>query len=317
MEQETEAIDSDREHLLDSVRVAIKAHAEPVEQEPQQEAVQLGEDIAKQIEDRQQEGQQRDARGRFARAETSNAEASIGPPTSWNQQAKTAWQDLHPDVREAISKRESEVERGFSEYRNRSQPNTEIESVLAPRRATYSQFGFANDAAAVKHLFDINDSFQAAPAATALRIISAMPADQQAQLKLALNGGQPQFSQQQFQQAVQQKAMEIAQTWMAQHQVREFERSAPADYSQVKPLMSAAIANGLASDPHSAYQLVMEPARRVAEQAAKLDRKTKAANASLNGAPHGVSASQPRRSNGKGTFGDVADDVRAAMAALG
>jgi hypothetical protein len=322
MEQETAAIDSDREHLLNSVREAMHTHAEPVEQETAQEAVQLGDEIAQQLnaEDRHQEpGQQRDQRGRFARVENSNAsgETTLTPPTSWSAESKAEWERLPPHVQQAIAKRESEVERGFNEYRNRSQPSAEIESVLAPRRATYSQFGFANDAAAVKHLFDINDSFQAAPAATALRIISAMqPADQQ-RLRDALNGGQPNYSPAQFQQAVHQKAQELAQAWLAQHQVREFERAAPPDYPQVKPLMSAVIANGLASDPHSAYQLVTEPARRATEQAAKINRKIAATNGTLNGAPYGVSSAPPKNGGGGGKFTDVAADVRAAIQSLG
>jgi hypothetical protein len=166
----------------------------------------------------------------------------------------------------------------------------------------------------VKHLFEINDAFQAAPAATALRIISAMPADQQQRLREALNGEQ--HSPAQFQQAVQQKAQELAQTWLAQHQLREFESKAPTGYDQVKPLMFALLQNGLATDLKSAYDLAMKPARTATEQTARLDRKTKAANASLNGAPHGVSASPPKNGGG-GKFTDVAADVRAAVASLG
>ena len=81
--------------------------------------------------------------------------------------------------------------------------------------------------------------------------------------------------------------------------------------------MAAAVTNGLAHDPWSAYQVVTAPARRAAESAAKVNRKMAAANASLSGAPHGTPASAPR-SNGSshGKFGDIADDVRAAMAAL-
>jgi hypothetical protein len=316
VEQETEIIDDDREHLLNSVREALHAHTDPAEQEPAQEAIQIGEQVAQLLnaEDRQREGPERDALGRLA---SDASEPSFGPPTSWTAEAKVAWQNLAPELQAAIALREKQVEDGFKVHRDRSQSSAEIESVLAPRRATYSQLGFANDAAAVKHLFEINDAFQTAPAATAFRIIQAMPADQQQQLRQALNGGQPNYSPAQFQQAVQQKAQELAQAWLAQHQLREFESRAPAEYDQVKPLMFALLQNGLATDLKSAYDLAMKPARTATEQAAKLDRKTKAANASLNGAPHGMAASQPPRSSGKGTFGDVAADVRAAINSLG
>jgi hypothetical protein len=315
--------DSDREHLLNSVREAMSQHADdaPVEQE-QAEAVDMGEQIAAQInqdEVRRDEpaGPVRDNRGRFARATSDASNDTFGPPTSWSADAKAAWQNLAPEVQAAISKREGEVERGFNEYRNRSQSNDELEQVLAPHRQTYAQLGFHSDSQAIRHLFEINQAFQTAPAATAFRIIQAMPADQQQQLRQALNGGQPNYSPAQFQQAVQQKAQELAQAWLAQHQLREFESRAPAEYDQVKPLMFALLQNGLATDLKSAYDLAMKPARTATEQAAKLDRKTKAANASLNGAPHGMAASQPPRSSGKGTFGDVAADVRAAINSLG
>jgi hypothetical protein len=44
----------------------------------------------------------------------------------------------------------------------------------------------------------------------------------------------------------------------------------------------------------------------------KVIQKAKAANASLNGAPHGAQSAPPARRE-KGLFGDVAADVRAAM----
>jgi hypothetical protein len=322
MEQETEIIDSDREHLLNSVRDAMSQHADTSPEHEPAEAVDMGERIAAQInqdEVRRDEpaGPVRDNRGRFARATSDASNDTFGPPTSWSADAKAAWQNLAPEVQAAISKREGEVERGFNEYRNRSQSNDELEQVLAPHRQTYAQLGFHSDSQAIRHLFEINQAFQTAPAATAFRIIQAMPADQQQQLRQALNGGQPQQSPAQFQQAVYQKAQELAQTWLAQHQVREFERAAPPDYPQVKPLMSAAIANGLASDPHSAYQLVTEPARRATEQAAKINRKIAATNGTLNGAPYGVSSAPPKNGGGGGKFTDVAADVRAAIQSLG
>ena len=58
--------------------------------------------------------------------------------------------------------------------------------------------------------------------------------------------------------------------------------------------------------------------KRLQAQAAKADKKVKAANASLSGAPHGTPATTPASKTGvnRGKFGDVADDVRAAIAAL-
>jgi hypothetical protein len=314
--------DSDREHLLNSVREAMSQHADdaPVEQE-QAEAADMGEQIAAQIsqdEIRRDEpaGPARDNRGRFARATSDASSDTVGPPTSWSAESKAEWERLPTHVQQAIAKREDEVSRGFEEYRSRAQPSADIEAVLGPRRQTYQQLGFQNDAAAVKHLFEMNDAFQVAPAATAFRIIQAMPADQQQQLRQALNGGGPQYTPDQFRQAVQKQAEQLAHQMVARYRVADFERNAPPDWAEVKPLAWAALQQGLVADLHQAYDVVTAPARRAAEQAAKIDRKTKAANASLNGAAYGVSAESPPKSNGKGTFGDVAADVRAAMAAL-
>jgi hypothetical protein len=323
-------IRSDHEDMRDAVRAALHQHSEtsPVESAPtgaspdapeHSEALDMAEQVAAQLAEtdlQRETGQQRDQRGRFAKATSDAPNGSFGPPTSWSADAKAAWQNLAPEVQAAISKREGEMAKGFEQYRNRSQSNDELEQVLAPHRQTYAQLGFQSDSQAIRHLFEINQAFQTAPAATAFRIISAMPAGEQQRLREALNGGSPQYTPDQFKRAVQQQAEQLAHEMVARHRVADFERNAPSDWAEVKPLAWAALQQGLAADLSQAYDVVTAPARRAAEQAAKLDRKTKAANASLNGAPHGVSTSQPPRSNGKGSFRDVADDVRAAIGSL-
>jgi hypothetical protein len=320
-EQETE-VDSDREHLLNSVRDALSQHAETSPEQEPAEAVDMGEQIAAQInrdEVRRDEtaGPVRDNRGRFARATSDASIDTFGPPTSWSAEAKAAWQNLAPEVQAAIGKREGEVERGFNEYRNRSQSNDELEQVLAPHRQTYAQLGFHSDSQAIRHLFEINQAFQTAPAATAFRIIQAMPAAEKERLREALNGGQPQHSPAQFEQAVFQKAQELAQTWLSRHQIKEFQEKSPEQYAQYKDIMASLLANGVARDLDDALRIASRPAREAEQRAARVNSKIAAANASLNGAPHGVSASPPKNGGGGGKFTDVAADVRAAVAALG
>lgn len=47
---------------------------------------------------------------------TAQPTISGGPPTSWSIKAKSQWDSLAPDLKEAIAKRETEVSTGFKEY---------------------------------------------------------------------------------------------------------------------------------------------------------------------------------------------------------
>src|SRR5271169_4535594 len=142
----TETTDDDREHLIDSVRAAVASHvseesAEPVhvEHEQHDEAVEMGQQVAAQLnaEDRQREqpeGKRRDERGRFSPSVTDDAQnrsssdevgTPAGPPSSWALEAKQLYNDLPQPIRDAIAKRESEIARGFDDYRGRTQAHAE------------------------------------------------------------------------------------------------------------------------------------------------------------------------------------------------
>ena len=62
-------------------------------------------------------------------------------------------------------------------------------------------------------------------------------------------------------------------------------------------------------------QRTAEEAKRQAAAAPKVAQKIKASNASLSGAPHGTPSTRPVNGQ-KGAFGEVTDDVRAAIAQL-
>jgi hypothetical protein len=329
----------DQADMLDAVRSAMETHSEAesshqaVEHEQRHEvadhdqaATEMGLQVAALMnqEERQrseQSKQQRDARGRFAPA-TSIGEAGFvhetagalhvpeapaaAPPSSWSPEAKALYNDLPQPIRHAIAKREFEIGKGFQDYRDRTERHAEIESVIAPHRQTFQRNGMKSDAEAINHVLRFSNPLGA------IQFLMSQAGIRPDQL------GGPQINQENFNSAVRQQAAALAQDMFARWQIQEFERNAPADYSHVKPLMAAAITNGLAQDLHSAYRVVTEPARRAAGEAAHVNRKMAAANASLNGAPHGVAATPPR-SNGRssnGKFGDIADDVRAAMASL-
>jgi hypothetical protein len=127
-------------------------------------------------------------------------------------------------------------------------------------------------------------------------------------------------SQDQIEQYVQQR-IDAA---LAQTEVQRFESGAPEHYGLVKGLMAKLLQQGAAASMQDAYKqaVAQHPAVQSIEgqrrDRERRERQIRAASASLSGAPHGVAATPPR-SNGKssaGRFGDIADDVRAAMASL-
>jgi len=110
---------------------------------------------------------------------------------------------------------------------------------------------------------------------------------------------------------------------LAKAEVQRFEQSAPEHYSVVKPLMQQLLANRAATDLNDAYKkaVAQHPAVQSIESkrsaSDRRQRQIRASGASLSGAPHGIAPAPVR--NGKasgGQFGDVADDVRAAMNSL-
>jgi hypothetical protein len=171
------------------------------------------------------------------------------------------------------------------------------------------------------------------PAGTILHLARSANVD----LNRLISGGAQQPPQQQPQQFqppnIQEQVSEAVAMQFAKMTVQEFEQNPPEHYQEVKPLMQILLEKGQASDLQDAYdkalwatpelrtkvleaQRAEEEQKRLATQQAKVEKKTKAANASLSGAPHGAAAVPPRPAGNRGQFGDVADDVRAAVAGL-
>jgi hypothetical protein len=211
-----------------------------------------------------------------------------------------------------------------------------LEGIIAPRRSYYQKYGFKSDVEAINHLFTLSDSMERDPAGTILHLARSANVD----LNRLLSGGAqqpPQQTQQPFQPQpnIQEQVSEAVAMQFAKMTVQEFEQSPPEHYQEVKPLMQILLERGEAKDLKDAYEQAIwarpdirskvlesqraeEEQKRLQAQAAKAEKKVKAANASLSGAPHGTPATTPASKTGvnRGKFGDVADDVRAAIAAL-
>jgi hypothetical protein len=75
--------------------------------------------------------------------------ASDTAPAAWVSAAKAEWKNLSPAVKQAVLKRESDVERGVSELRARY---SDLDQALAPHMPTIRQFNHT-PAQAVTQLF--------------------------------------------------------------------------------------------------------------------------------------------------------------------
>jgi hypothetical protein len=261
--------------------------------------------------------QRRDARtGRFtAGAPVAAAEAPAGAdhpnatgaapagplsaPTSWSAAAKREFSRLSPEVQSAISKREAEVSSGF---KNLSQSTKDLESIIGPRRQSLSRYGFKTDGEVIRHMMNFSDWYERDPAGLVAHLMQSARLNPQ---HFGIAAQQPQMSPQEA------RDME-----MARQQVAAFEARPPAHYEVARPIMRQLLERGEAVDMKDAYDRAMALVRSVTDGRGSVSRKIAATNASLSGAPHGVSSNGSKRNHAVGSFGDVADDVRAALGAL-
>jgi hypothetical protein len=328
--------DTDHDDMMQAVRDAMDAHqsdSPPVETNLPEDGNKLSTEDAEQISaavtakinaDEQQRSDQpasknRDGRGRFAStnpaAPDAATETAFSPPTSWTAEAKAEWEKLPPHLQDAVLKREMEIDNGFRQHSDERQRLKEIDNLIAPRRQTFQQYGMKSDAEAIERLLTISDGFSQNPVGT-LQFLAQSFGIKPEQLFGAAQAGP---SQEQLQSMI---AQERAQA-VAQYEVQMFEQNAPEHYSLVRPIMQQLLQSGHANNMQDAYQKAIRhhPGVLSIEQkrqaASRRERQVRATNASLNGAPHGVPAAPAR--NGKasgGRFGDIADDVRAAMNSL-
>jgi hypothetical protein len=324
---------SDHEDMLSAVRAAMDSHADQptealtnIDAEPdhqaRQDAVDMGDQVAAVLnaEEKQREqptSKNRDGRGRFASTNPAapDAPSSISPPTSWTAEAKAEWEKLPPHLQDAVLKREMEIDNGFRQHSDERQRLKEIDNLIAPRRESLAQYGFKSDAEAINQLLTISDGFSQNPVGT-LQMLAQHFGIKPEQLFSGMTAAPTQDQ-------IEAYAQQYAAVEVAKAEVRHWEKTAGEHYGMVKPLMRQLLANGAATDMDTAYKMAMaqHPAVQSIEAqkrtSQRRERQMRATNASLNGAPHGVPAAAPRNRNaGNGKFGEIADDVRAAMNSL-
>ena len=146
--------------------------ASPAENPPRQEKpLSIREQLTKSIETVRTEEAKRArdlATGKFTKTEAGAAEKPAAapeipkpateakpaestpeaPPSAW----KGIWESLTPEARAIAVKRESEVAKGFDEYRSKVKQYEAIDQVLAPARARFQQQGITNDADALRNI---------------------------------------------------------------------------------------------------------------------------------------------------------------------
>jgi hypothetical protein len=78
------------------------------------------------------------------------------PPSAW----KAIWEKLPEEARAIAVKRETEVSKGFDEYRTKTTQLTEISQALEPLKPVLQQNGIQTEAQAVKRLIEWEGSFR-------------------------------------------------------------------------------------------------------------------------------------------------------------
>jgi hypothetical protein len=84
------------------------------------------------------------------------ASKTDGPPSAWAK----IWEGLTPEARAIAVKRETEVAKGFEEYRGKTAQLQEISQALEPLKPMLQQQGIQNEAQAVKRLLEWEGSFR-------------------------------------------------------------------------------------------------------------------------------------------------------------
>lgn len=252
------------------------------------------------------------------------ASPADAPPSAW----KGIWESLPPEARAIAVKRESEVAKGFDEYRNKVKQYDAIEQVLAPARARFQQQGIQSDAEALRNIM----SWEQGLHDPATRITAFRGLAQQLGIDLSTLAQNPPPSSAQdipelrpvldqfgnIRQQVQSVESRL-QSWeqrQTSEQIAAFAKDKP-HFEKVSALMGKLMQAGTATDLDSAYQqaLRIDPevsaqieAERVAKEATERERAQaeKAAAArraavspagrSPNGTPVNAAAQPPKRS---------------------
>lgn len=257
---------------------------------------------------------------------------AIRVPSSWSVEAKAKFETLDPAVRQAIAKREEEIDKGLrrkSEELKRYEP---LEALIAPRRDQWSLQGM-DEVKAIQTLFAAQDLLEKDPVrgltllAQSYGVNLASVTGQPSAQPGAGTTGQPQAQpdpvaaelqtlKAELNALKQGREQEVQQTYQAQIEAFANDPAHPY-FENVKPQMAALLKTGQVANLDEAYDRAIwaDPAIRpllLAQQATpKTDQvrahaeKARAASVSVTGSP-GVAP--PLASNGS-----IADDIRMAI----
>lgn len=261
------------------------------------------------------------------------AKEAIRVPSSWAPEAKAKFEALDPAVRQAIAKREKEIEYGLQQKDRELKRYAPLEDLIAPRRDQWSLQGM-DEVKAIQTLFAAQDLLEKDPVRGLTLLAQSYGVDlasvagqpHQAQPAAGTTGqlnAQPdpvaaelQALKQELASLKQGREQEVQQTY--QSQIEAFAAD-PANlyFENVKPRMAALLKSGAAADLSDAYQQAIwaDPAIRPlllaqqtapkAEQTRQHAERARAASVSVTGSP---GASPPPTSTGS-----IADDIRMAI----
>jgi hypothetical protein len=320
------------ETFHDDVKAALEQLRDEPAPAPDRAATDVGDQISDHLDaqderaeqarldqvERTEEGKRRDNRGRFAsKAEQEAHQSQHGtqppieqqlqnidpnkPPNGWSAEARAAFNRLPPAVREAVIKREQDVSNGFRQYAERFRDLEPVRQMMEPRRQSFQRFGIKSDAEAINHLLSFSDAYQRDPAGLIRHLVQS--AGLTPVHVFGQGGG---MSQQQLEGYVRERIMAED----AKRTVAEYERKPPEHYHKVRSTMRDLLWNGQAEGMQDAYNKAIKLHPDLV-----VDRKRRAASASLSGAPHGAQNSRGQ-ARSHGDFREITDDVRAAISQL-
>jgi len=252
---------------------------------------------------------------------------SIRVPASWSAQAKADFAALPPHIQREVSKRESDIDKGFRERAEQLKRYEPLEQVIAPHRQKWAVAG-VDEATAVKQLLAASDWLERDPQGALAYLAKQYNVASLGQPQAAQSGGgegQPQAQPDPVASEIQALKAQVAALTQGREQetqqtyVSQIEAFAadPANlyFENVKPAMAKLLQSGLVETLPEAYERAIwaDPTIRplLLQQQAKpaVDpnraAKAKQAGVSVTGSPGNA---PPPTSNGT-----IEDDIRLAI----
>lgn len=324
-------MDTSNESLRDSLESAIASQESPVEEvitvDPSPEP--------------QEESRARDEQGRFAKkAEDIPDEPVIEPetpaevqarlsPKSWRKEiADKYWQQLDPELQAEIERRESDVSKGFEQYKPKAQLADDFNTALQPYMPTIQALG-VHPAEAAARLFNVEHQLrygnEQSKLETARTILQEYGISPERLFDYLQNTPPPDPQVQAMQRYVQQLEQQYK-GLMTQHEQREQAalnseiQSFSADkpyFDDVREDMAALLQAGRAADLQSAYDMAVYAnpktrAHMLQQQTAQ--QQAKAQTQRATSAAVSVKGSSPVSGSANATKGSLREELEAAMA---